>query len=79
MTAISQVRATLFSSWVNLLFFLVPAGFAVRYTIGDSLATFLLNFFAILPLSSAAEYAIAELMLYIGGHWGGLAYITIRC
>ena len=56
----------------------MPAGFAVRYTSGKSLATFLVNFFAIIPLSSAAEYAIAELTLYVGENWGGLVYITIR-
>ena len=56
----------------------MPAGFAVRYTNGDSLATFLVNFFAIFPLSNATEYAIAELTLRIGENWGGLVYITIR-
>lgn len=74
----SQLRATLFNSWVNLLLVFVPAGFALNYTIGPSLATFFINFFAILPLSIAAEYAIAELILNVGENWGGLAYITIR-
>lgn len=76
-TVASQFRATLFNSWLNILFILVPAGISVRYTKGNSLATFLVNFFAIIPLSIQAEYAIAELICYIGGHWGGLAYITI--
>ncbi len=65
-TTASQFRATLFNSWINLLYFIVPTGFAVRYTSGNSLATFLVNFFAIIPLPSAAEYAIAELTLYVG-------------
>ena len=77
-TTASQFRATLFNSWINLLFFIVPNGFAVRYTSGNSLATFLVNFFAIIPLPSAAEYAIAELTLYVGENWNKLVYITIR-
>ncbi len=56
----------------------MPAGFVVRYTKGSSVTTFLVNFFAILPLSFNAEFAIAELILRIGENWGGLAYITIR-
>ena len=77
-TVVSQMRATLFGSWFNLLLIFVPAGFAVRYIMGYSLTTFLVNFFAIIPLGYLAEYAIAELILYIGDNWGGLAYITIR-
>ena len=74
----SQIRAIIFNSWINFLFLLVPAGFAVRYTKGASLTTFLVNFFAIIPLSAAAEMSIAELVLRIGKEWGGLVYITIR-
>ena len=50
----------------------------VRYVIGASLTTFLVNFFAIFPLSAAAEMSIVELILRVGENWGGLAYITIR-
>jgi len=77
-TALGQIKATLFNSWINVLLFLVPAGFAVRYVYGNSLTTFLVNFFAIIPLSIQAEYAMGELTLRVGEKWGGLAYITIR-
>lgn len=73
-----QLRATLLNSWFNLFLFLVPSGFVVRYTPGQPIATFLVNFFAIVPLSFGAERAISELTLRIGENWGGLAYITIR-
>ena len=43
-TAMSQLRATFLNSWFNFIgIVLVPAGFAVRYTKGPSLATFLVN------------------------------------
>jgi len=77
-TAMGQIRATIFNSWINVLLPLVPAGFAVHHTRGPSLTTFLVNFFEIIPLSLQAEYAIAELIVRIGENWGGLAYITIR-
>lgn len=77
-TVMSQIRATLLSGWANILLALVPAGFAVRYTMGLCLTTFLLNFVAIIPLSFLADYAVSELIMRIGDSWGGLAYITIR-
>ena len=77
-TAGGQITVLLFGSWFNILLVFVPAGFAVNYTKGSSLPTFLVNFFAIVPLSMQAEYAIAELRLRIGENLGGLAYITIR-
>ena len=78
-TAMSQLRATFLNSWFNFIgIVLVPAGFAVRYTKGPSLATFLVNFFAIIPVSIQSEFAIAELTIRIGDNWGSFAYVTIR-
>lgn len=74
----SQIKAILLNDWINILLVLVPAGFAVRYVHGNSLTTFLVNFFAIIPLAIRAEYAMGELTIRIGEKWGGLAYITIR-
>ena len=34
-----QTRATLFNSWLNVLLILVPAGFALNYTIGPKVAS----------------------------------------
>lgn len=60
-TAASVIRATLFSSWVNLLLICVPAGFAVNYTRGKSTETFIINFFAIIPLSKMSEFTLHEI------------------
>ena len=74
----SQTRATLLNPWVSVPLILVRIGFVFNYTQGSSLTTFLVNFFAIVPLSIQAKYATAEFILRIGENWGGLAYITIR-
>ena len=73
-----QLKYTLLGAYVNILLAFVPAGFAVRYTMGLCLTTFFVNFFAIVPLSFLAESAVSQVILYLGESWGGLAYITIR-
>jgi Ca2+:H+ antiporter len=66
-TPIGQIRATLMNSWINLLFFFVPAGFVVKYTNRNPVTTFAVNFVAILPLGFMMSYATEELMLRLVG------------
>lgn len=62
-TVASQIRATVFASWVNILLVCVPAGFVVNYTRGKSTETFVVNFFAIIPLSAIGEVAMREISM----------------
>lgn len=66
-----QVKATVFGSWINILLICVPIGFAVRYTI-DGVASFVVNFIAIIPLAAMLSFATEELAMYTGETLGGL-------
>jgi len=82
-----QLKATVFGSWINLLLVAVPAGFAVGIldkiidqnapnanAIG--VATFVVNFVAIIPLAAMLSYATEELAMYVGETLGGLLNAT---
>lgn len=71
-TAWSQVKATLFGSWINVLLICVPIGFALRYAHVNGVAVFVVNFIAIIPLAAMLSYATEELALYVGETLGGL-------
>jgi Ca2+:H+ antiporter len=75
-TVVGQLKATILRSWINVLLACVPAGFAVNYAQGKSVATFVVNFFAIIPLSILAEYALHEIKLR-GGAIAGFLYISL--
>ncbi|KAF2812767.1 calcium/proton exchanger [Mytilinidion resinicola] len=70
--ATQQFRAVLFGSWINMLLILVPIGFAVNYSHINSIAVFIINFVAILPLAAMLSYATEELALRTGETLGGL-------
>ncbi|KAL9624590.1 MAG: hypothetical protein Q9160_001255 [Pyrenula sp. 1 TL-2023] len=75
-TVTSQLRATVFNSWLNLLFVLVPVGFAVNYTSQKPAIVFTINFVAIFPSSTMLAYALEEVMLRVGETLGGLLSMT---
>ena len=64
--------------WLLLLLPIVPAGFAVNYTHGPSLVTFIVNFLAIIPMSLATGLCLKRVNIRIGPNLGGLLYITFR-
>ena len=80
-TVMSQIRATVFGSWINLLLVVVPVGFAVNYVRVDGnhingTAIFVVNFIAIIPLAGMLSYATEELALRVGETVGGLLNAT---
>ena len=71
-TAWSQIRATLFNSWINVLLIFSPLGIAVYYAKVNDVAIFVINFIAIIPLAAMLSYATEEIALRTGEVIGGL-------
>ena len=71
-TVANQIRATLFSSWINILLIFSPVGIAVYYAHVDPVAVFIINFIAIIPLAAMLSYATEEIALRTGEVIGGL-------
>lgn len=71
-TARSQIRATLFNSWINVLLIFSPVGIAVHYAGVNEVAVFVINFIAIIPLAAMLSYATEEIALRTGEVIGGL-------
>ena len=75
-TIASQLRATLFNSWINVLLIFVPIGIAVNYTSIPRVGVFVINFIAIIPLAAMLSYATEEIALRTGETIGGLLNAT---
>ena len=71
-----QLKATLFNSWINILFLMVPVGIAVNYTNITPIAVFVINFIAIIPLAAMLSYATEEIAFHTGETFGGLLNAT---
>ncbi|GFF66724.1 vacuolar calcium ion transporter [Aspergillus lentulus] len=71
-TAIGQLKATLFNSWINLLLIAAPVGIALNYVDVDPVAVFVVNFIAIIPLAALLSYATEEIAIRTGETIGGL-------
>ena len=72
-SAWSQIRYSLFNSWVNILLICAPIGIALHAikTI-NPIAVFVVNFIAIVPLAGTLSYATEEIALRTGETIGGL-------
>ena len=75
-TVASQLRATLFNSWINVLLIFVPIGIAVNYTNISRVGVFVINFIAIIPLAAMLSYTTEEIALRTGETIGGLLNAT---
>ena len=75
-TLMSQIRATLFNSWINVLLIFVPAGIALHYAHVKPVAVFVVNFVAIIPLAAMLSYATEEIAMRVGETFGGLLNAT---
>ncbi|MCJ1477618.1 hypothetical protein MMC13_006291 [Lambiella insularis] len=76
-TAMSQLRATLLNSYINVLLILVPVGIALNYAGNlNPIAVFTINFIAIIPLAGMLSYATEEIALRTGETIGGLLNAT---
>ena len=71
-----QINATLFNSWINILFLMVPVGIAVNYVHISPIAVFVINFIAIIPLAAMLSYATEEIAYHTGETFGGLLNAT---
>ncbi|KAE8144692.1 sodium/calcium transporter [Aspergillus avenaceus] len=71
-TAMGQLKATLFNSWINVLLFAAPVGIALKYVDVDPVAVFVVNFVAIIPLAAMLGYATEEIAMRTGETIGGL-------
>ena len=77
-TLAGQLRATVFSSWLNLLLLFIPAGFAVKYARCSAATVFSLNFLAIIPSNMMVSIAIEEIGYRIGDLLCALLNTTFR-
>ena len=77
-TVAGQVKRIFLYSWINVLLLAVPAGFVVRYVIGYSVATFVVNFIAIVPLVLLVSLGADEIQLRVGLTLGGLINVSAR-
>ena len=75
-TVMSQLRATLFNSWINVLLIFVPIGIAVNFANIPKVGVFVINFIAIIPLAAMLSYATEEIALRTGETIGGLLNAT---
>lgn len=75
-TLVSQLRATLLNSWINVLLVFVPIGIAVNYAHIPPVGIFVINFIAIIPLAAMLSYATEEIALRTGETIGGLLNAT---
>ncbi|KAI5303379.1 Eukaryotic peptide chain release factor GTP-binding subunit [Ascosphaera pollenicola] len=71
-----QLRFIVFSSWLNLLLFAVPVGIALNFVNVNSVAVFVVNFLAIIPLAAMLSNATEEIALRTGETIGGLLNAT---
>lgn len=75
-SAMSQIRATLFNSYINVLLIFVPVGIAVHYAGIAPVGVFVINFIAIIPLAAMLSYATEEIAIRTGETIGGLLNAT---
>ncbi|KAJ5783596.1 uncharacterized protein N7518_009273 [Penicillium psychrosexuale] len=71
-TFASQIRATLLNSWVNVLLIAAPVGIILYAVKANSIAVFVVNFIAIIPLAAMLSFATEEIALRTGETIGGL-------
>lgn len=75
-TVMSQLRATILNSYINVLLIAVPVGIAMNYAKVSPVVVFVVNFIAIIPLAALLSYATEEIALRTGETIGGLLNAT---
>ncbi|KAK6506586.1 hypothetical protein TWF481_005044 [Arthrobotrys musiformis] len=71
-TVLGQLKAALFSSYVNILLVFVPVGIALHFTSVSPIVVFVMNFLAIIPLAGTLSFGTEEIALRTGETLGGL-------
>jgi len=72
----SQLKATIFNSWINVLLVAAPVGIALHFVNISPVAVFTVNFIAIIPLAALLSYATEEIAIRVGETVGGLLNAT---
>jgi Ca2+:H+ antiporter len=72
----SQLQATIFNSWINVLLLAAPVGIALHFVNINPVAVFVVNFIAIIPLAALLSYATEEIAIRVGETLGGLLNAT---
>ena len=80
----SQIRYTIFNSWINVIIIAAPVGIALSFTSVNPIVIFIVNFLAIIPLAGMLSYATEEISLRTGETIGGLlnasfGYVSVHC
>lgn len=75
-TVVGQLRATIFNSYLNVLFVFIPIGIAMHFAKVGPVVIFVTNFIAIIPLAAMLSYATEEIALRTGETIGGLLNAT---
>jgi len=61
----NQFQRTFLTSWINVLLVCVPAGLTLKFVMGSSPATFVVNYLAEIPLWFMCDYALEEMEKYL--------------
>lgn len=69
-------KITLLSNYVNVLLVFVPLGIISGKMGWNPTTTFILNFFAIVPLAAVLSFATEEISIKLGETLGGLMNAT---
>ncbi|KAF3933234.1 hypothetical protein ABW19_dt0201911 [Dactylella cylindrospora] len=69
---LGQLKAALFSSYINILLVFVPVGIALHFTSVSPIIVFVMNFLAIIPLAGTLSFGTEEIALRTGETLGGL-------
>lgn len=72
----SQLKATVFNSWINVLLLAAPVGIALHFVNVSPVVVFIVNFIAIIPLAALLSYATEEIAIRVGETLGGLLNAT---
>jgi Ca2+:H+ antiporter len=75
---VQSLRSFFFSTWLNIFLVCIPIAWVSHFKHWDSKATFVLSFFAIVPLERTLDYGGEQMSFYLGKDLGDLAMVTLN-
>ncbi|KAF5393657.1 hypothetical protein D9757_000296 [Collybiopsis confluens] len=76
---LNSLHAILFSSWVNILILVIPVLWTLRFLeLVSDLITFILSFFALIPIIKLLDFSSENLAIYCGPAVGDLILISLN-
>ncbi|KAJ1890044.1 hypothetical protein LPJ66_007702, partial [Kickxella alabastrina] len=76
LTVLGSLTSAVLASWLNVLIIFVPLGYIAHYLQWPVIVVFVLNFFAIIPLSALMGFTTEEVSIRFGPTWGGVMNAT---